>query len=129
MLTKQEELLSSSFNTEYRNILPGAREVTDPIATIDSLRRRTGSTVEAPVFLQSMAEVSKAVQQNQSAKILAISFRAGVIDLRVTAPDVATLDKLQRIIGDTGQFRAIIQSTDTVGEQINSRIQIQEETI
>ncbi|MBJ89522.1 MAG: hypothetical protein CMO98_06625 [Woeseia sp.] len=129
MLTKQEELLSSSFNTEYRNMLPGAREVTDPIATIDSLRRRTGNTVEAPVFLQSMAQVSKAVQQNQNTKILAISFRAGVIDLRVSAPDVATLDKLQRIIGETGQFRAIIQSTDQVGEQISSRIQIQEETI
>ena len=76
-----------------------------------------------------MAQVSKAVQQNQNVRMLAISFRAGVVDLRVSAPDVATLDKLQRIIGETGQFRAIIQSTDQVGEQINSRIQIQEETI
>ena len=73
-----------------------------------------------------MEQVSKAVQENSGARILAISFRAGVIDLRVSAPDVTTLDNLQRIIGENGQFRAIIQSTDQDGQQVSSRIQIQE---
>jgi general secretion pathway protein L len=126
MLSNQEEQLRISFNTEYRSMLPGAPEINDPIAVVESLRRRTGIVGTPPIFLQSMEQVSKAVQENSGARILAISFRAGVIDLRVSAPDVTTLDNLQRIIGENGQFRATIQSTDQDGQQVSSRIQIQE---
>ena len=126
MLSNQEEQLKISFNTEYRSMLPGAPEINDPIAVVESLRRTTGIIGTPPIFLQSMEQVSKAVQENTGARILAISFRAGVIDLRVSAPDVTTLDNLQRIIGENGQFRAIIQSTDQDGQQVSSRIQIQE---
>jgi hypothetical protein len=48
-----------------------------------------------------------------------------VIDIRISAPDVATLDSIQRTIGESGRFTASIQSTDQDGERINSRMQIQ----
>jgi len=72
-----------------------------------------------------MEQLSRAISQNRNAKIQAISFRAGVIDLRVSAPDVATLDGLQRAIAQNSQFQATIQSTDQDGEAVSSRIQIQ----
>ena len=125
-LTQQEAELRQTFNSEYRQMLPGAPETDDPVAVIDSLRRRIGAVETPPLFLQSMEQLSKAIQQNQAAKIQAISFRAGVVDLRVSAPDVATLDNVQRAIGESGQFQAAIQSTDQDGDQWNSRIQIQE---
>ncbi len=126
MLTQQEAELRQTFNSEYRQMLPGAPETDDPGPVIDSLRRRIGNVETPPLFLQSMEQLSKAIQQNQAATIQAISFRAGVIDLRVAAPDVATLDNVQRVIGDSGQFQATIQSTDQDGDRWNSRIQIQE---
>lgn len=124
-LSKQETELRQIFNAEYRQMLPGAPETDDPAAVIDSLRRRIGNVDAPPVFLQSMQELSRAIQQNRNARIQAISFRAGVIDLRISAPDVATLDGLQRAIAQSGQFRAAIQSTDQDGEKVSSRIQIQ----
>lgn len=125
LLTRQEAELRQMFNAEYQQMLPGAPEVDDPAAVVESLRRRIGNVDTPPVFLQTMEQLSRAVSQNQSAKIQAISFRAGVIDLRVSAPDVATLDGLQRAIAQNNQFQATIQSTDQDGETVSSRIQIQ----
>jgi general secretion pathway protein L len=125
LMSKQEAELRALFNAEYRQMLPGAPETDDPVAVVESLRRRIGNDAAPPLFLQSMEQLGRAMQQNEDARIQAISFRAGVIDLRVSAPNVATLDGIQRSIGESGQFRAAIQSTDQDGERISSRIQIQ----
>lgn len=125
-LARQEADLRQAFNAEYQQMVPGAPETDDPSAAVDSLRRRIGGTVDSsPVFLQTMEQLSRAVGQNKNAKIQAVSFRAGVIDLRITAPDVATLDGLQKAIAQDSQFAATIQSTDQDGDKVSSRIQIQ----
>jgi len=124
-LTRQEAELQRVFNEEYKEMVPGASDTNTPAAVVDSLRRRVGVTDSTPLFLQSMEQLSKAFQANSSARIEAISFRADVIDLRVSAPDVATLDGIQRAIGESGAFRANIQSTDQDGEMVSSRMQIQ----
>lgn len=126
LLSAQESELRQTFNSEYQAMLPGAPVADDPLAVIDSLKRRLGTTESAPVFLQSMEQLSKAMSENQAASLEAISFRSGVVDLRITAPDVATLDAVQRAIGDSGQFLAAIQSTDQEGDKVSSRIQIRE---
>jgi type II secretory pathway component PulL len=66
------------------------------------------------------------MQESKDAAIVAISYRAGVVDVRLTAPDVATLDKIQKSVSQSTRFTASIQSTDRVGDQVNSRIQIRE---
>jgi type II secretory pathway component PulL len=85
----------------------------------------SGSSQSPQVFLRSLEQLSHAIRQNRSASIRAISFRAGVVDIRLTAPDVSTLDNIQRAISQNGQFKATIQSTDQDGDKVSSRIQIQ----
>ena len=126
LLLQQEAELQQMFNTEYRQIIPGAPETDDPSRVVASLRARAGTVTSAPVFLQSMEQLSRAMQQNREARIEAISYRVGVVDVRVTAPNVAMLDSIQKAVGQNGQFQATIQSTDQDGEKVNSRIQIQE---
>ena len=126
LLVRQETELQRMFNTQYREIIPGAPETNDPARVVRSLRNRTGTVTAAPVFLQSMEQLSRAMQQNREARIEAISYRAGVIDVRVTAPNVSMLDSIQKAVGQNGQFRATIQSTDQDGDRVNSRIRIQE---
>ena len=126
LLLQQEVELQQMFNTEYRQIIPGAPETDDPTRVVASLRARAGTVTSAPVFLQSMEQLSLAMQENREARIEAISYRAGVVDVRVTAPNVAMLDSIQKAVGQNGQFQATIQSTDQDGEKVNSRIQIQE---
>lgn len=126
-LTRDEAALMAQFTQEYRQIRPDdMREIVDPISIVNSLRRSVGAPVASGVFLPTLQQLGKALQQYSGAQIEAISYRAGVIDVRLTAPDVATLDNIQRSVSGSGRFAASIQSTDQVGDKISSRIQIRE---
>lgn len=126
-LTQEEVALKAQFEQVYRSIRPNDQhEVVDPVATVNSVRRSLGAPSALQVLLPSLSELGQALQQNQTANIEAISYRAGVIDVRLTAPDVATLDKIQKAVSSSGRFSAAIQSTDQVGDKVNSRIQIRE---
>jgi general secretion pathway protein L len=127
-LTSEEAALKEQFTAEYRKIRPDdTREVMDPLGTVTSIRRSFGRPGTAPaVFLPSLQQLAGAIQENKDAGIQAISYRAGVVDVRLTAPDVATLDRIEKSISQSDRFSATIQSTDRVGDQVNSRIQIRE---
>jgi general secretion pathway protein L len=126
-LSQDESSLRAQFNAEYRLIRPDdTREILDPVATVVSLRRSAGDSAAPQVFLPSLRELSAAMAENSAAQIETISYRAGVIDLRLTAPDVATLDNIQKAVSASGRFQASIQSTDQVADKINGRIQIRE---
>ncbi|MGH8222126.1 MAG: type II secretion system protein GspL [Woeseiaceae bacterium] len=126
-LRQQEQELMSQFHQEYRQIAPGSSDVLDPLAVVNSLRIRAGagSGDAVPLFLQAIESLSRALRGNEAARLEALSYRTGVVDIRLAAPDVATLDAIVRTIGDDGRFGATIQSTDQEGETVNSRIQIQ----
>jgi len=126
-LSQEESTLKDQFTQVYREIRPDdTREIVDPARIVNSVRRSLGGPAASQVFLPSLQQLGMAVQQNGSAEIEAISYRAGVIDVRLTAPDVATLDNFQKIVSSSGRFSASIQSTDQVGDKISSRIQIRE---
>jgi len=126
-LAKEQTALKDQFTQEYRQIRPDDdREVVDPSSIVKSIRRSVGSLSSSDAFLPSLHQLSLALQQNSSAEIAAISYRAGVVDVHLTAPDVATLDSIQKIVSNSGRFNASIQSTDQVGDKISSRIQIRE---
>ena len=127
-LTSEEAALRDQFTAEYRKIRPDdTREVMDPLGTVTSIRRSLGTPGTAPaVFLPTLQQLAAAMQESKDAEIQAISYRAGVIDVRLTAPDVATLDKIEKSVSQSTRFTASIQSTDRIGERVNSRIQIRE---
>jgi len=126
-LTQEEATLKAQFTSEYRQIRPGdSREVVDPVNAVRSIRQGLGAATGPQVFLPSLRELSEAMAQNSAARIETISYRAGVIDVRITSPDVATLDNIQKAVSASGQFQASIQSTDQVADEISSRLQIRE---
>lgn len=126
-LATEQAALRAQFTETYREIRPGdASEITNPARYVDALKRSLGAPVSSGVFLPSLQQLSIALQQNEDAKIEAISYRAGVFDVRLTAPDVATLDNIQKLVSTSGRFTASIQSTDQVGDKVASRIQIRE---
>lgn len=124
-LTVVESDLRVRFLNEYRQIVPGASDVRDPVAAVTSLRARTGGTDVPELLLQSLEQLSRALQENQDAQVEAISYRAGVVDIRLSAPNVSVLDNIQQLVDESGTFEAKILSTDQDGETVNSRIQIQ----
>ena len=119
--------MREQFAAEYQQIRPGdAREILDPLSAVRSIQQGMGAATGPQVFLPSLQQLSKAMAQNSNARIETISYRAGVIDVRITSPDVATLDNIQKVVRESGQFQASIQSTDQVDDQISSRLQIRE---
>lgn len=126
-LALEKAALESQFLSEYRQMRPAdTREIVDPKSLVDSLKRSLGTSSGPQVFLPSLRELGAAMAANADAKIEAISYRAGVVDLRLTAPDVPTLDRIQTTVSASGRFTATIQSTDQVADKINGRIQIRE---
>lgn len=126
-LAQDRDALRQQFTAEYQQIRPDdQREIADPVALVESLRRSLGGSSAPQVFLPSLRELGSALAANASADIEAISYRAGLIDLRVTAPDVATLDNIQKAVSASGRFTASIQSTDQIADKIIGRIQIRE---
>ncbi len=127
-LSVERDALQAQFADEYRRVRPNdTREVLDPTGTVNSLRRAQGGAAAGPqVFLPSLQQLAAAVASHESVKIEAISYRAGVVDVRLTAPDIPTVDDIVQSVGDSGRFTASMQSADSVGEQIASRIQIRE---
>lgn len=124
LLKRQEAELKQQFEAEYRQISPGAASVSDPARLVKSLQARVGNSGAAPVFLQTLEQLGRALQQNKDARIETINYRAGVVDVRLSAPNVSTLDNIQRAVGESGQFEAAIQSTNQDGDRVSSRIQI-----
>lgn len=123
-LGREEMALKEVFLEEYRELAPGTDDVRDPAAVITSLRSRTGGSQAPPVFLQSLEQLSRALQQNQEIRIENISYRSGIVDIRLSAPSVSVLDDIRRRIDESGTFKAEIQSTDQAGDIVSSRIQI-----
>jgi general secretion pathway protein L len=126
-LSQEETVLQQRFAEAYQQIRPGSSgPVMDPVGAVNSIRRSLGATSATPVFLASLGELSSAMAENKNAQIEAISYRAGVIDVRLNSPDVETVGSIQKAINASGRFAASIQSTDRVADRINSRIQIRE---
>ena len=126
-LQKDESALRAAFNAEYQLIQPDdTRDIVDPTATIQSLQRRLGTAAVPHVFLPCMRELGAALAKSEEVTIEIISYRAGIVDLRLTTPDVATLDSIQKAVSASGRFQASIQRTDQVADRIDGRIQIRE---
>ena len=126
-LTQEQETLQALFTSEYRELRPNdTREILDPIQRVRSIQQGLGAASGPQVFLPSLRQLGEAMAQNSAARIETISYRAGVIDVRITSPDVATLDNIQKAVSASGQFQASIQSTDQVADEISSRLQIRE---
>ena len=127
-LSQQQQDLQAQFTSEYRRLRPNdTRDILDPVGTVRSMQRsQTGSAAGPQVFLPSLLSLAEAVARNSSAEVEAVSYRAGVVDVRLTAPDVPTLDKIIQSIDSSGRFVAKYQSVDTVADRVNSRIQIRE---
>lgn len=88
------------------------------------VRRRLVTTVNGPEagFLAALDRM--ALAWNEDTRLEALSFRAGVMDLRVVAGSVSTLDEFTREVSSSGPFQASIQSANPTQDGILGRLQV-----
>ncbi len=75
-------------------------------------------------FLDTLQAVATA--RDDETLVQAMSFRNGVTNLRVIAPDVQALDALAQALGGEGRFQANIQSATPGDDGVEGRLQIAE---
>ena len=127
-LSAEQSALKLQFTAQYRELRPNdSRDVVDPVSTVRDLRRSIGATnASDPVFLQLLLQIAEALQQNDAAVVESARYRAGVIDIRLNAPDIPTLDRIIKAVNASGRFSATLQTAVSVGERVNSQIRVSE---
>jgi len=128
-LDRQAAGLDQAIEQAMRYTFPEVREIRDARALFDSKLRSLGnvkSAVGGDGFLGTLDHVAGAVaeQSGAAAAIESISYRSGVMELRVVAPNVESLDKIRESIAADAGLQAEIQSANPDGESVRGRLQI-----
>jgi general secretion pathway protein L len=127
-LSRQDQSLTSVLETSCQqafavNRLPACEaEIRQRLALTDA----TENTSNQRAFLDTLLAVARA-RDNQTV-LQAMQFRDGASTLRVTAPDVPSLDRFAQSLGNGGQYRVEIQSANPGEDGVEGRLRIAEES-
>lgn len=128
-LNSQAARLDTAIEQAIRYTFPEVREIRDARALLQSKLRGLGggdTGGSATEFLDTLLVVSGAVSgiKEAGARLETINYRSGVMELRVTAPNVGALDSIQKEIVKNGSLEAEIQSANPEGDKVRGRIQV-----
>jgi general secretion pathway protein L len=125
-LSRQETALDAAASQVLSQTFPDASGAADPWNVLTS-RLGTSSTslpVSGPGFSEAIETLASAFAQTPGIQLQTLSWRSGILDLQLLAPNVDALDKLRQQIGEPGVFTAAIQSANPDNDVIKGRIQI-----
>lgn len=119
-LSRQQDALETRVDSACQSALPGVNR-SRCRATADSrLATTPGSDQALPEFLSTLAAVGKGLKGQ--ARFEAVSFRNGVLDVRIIVPNVNLLEQLKAELG--GRFQVDIQSANPTEGGIEGRVQV-----
>jgi type II secretion system protein L len=106
---------------------PGSGPLKDTARDVEARLRSVGSGTDPRAsreFLDSMRAVSQAIAAVTGTRIEGLSYKPGSLELRLRAPAVDALDRVQKLISQTAGLRAELQSTNADGNEVRGRIQV-----
>jgi general secretion pathway protein L len=124
-LKREETTVDSEIKSLYMQAMPGSV----PVAPDEARRRLEARLVDVrrggqvSPLMQGLDTLSAALAQAPDTRIDALSYRTNVLDLRVTAPSIDVLDKIQRLSQERG-VSAQIQSASPRDNKIEGRLQL-----
>ncbi len=128
-LNRQASALDQAIEQAMHYTFPEVREIRDARALFESKLRTLGNAGSATAddgFLGALDHVANAVgeQKGVAAIVESISYRSGIMELRVVVPNVESLDKIRESISKNTGLQAEIQSANPDGERVHGRLQI-----
>jgi general secretion pathway protein L len=120
-----EKVLDASIEQVFREAMPGEQNAIDARRRMEArLTQLHGSTSgQVGNLLAIISVIAGAIAQVPETTVEAFSFRGTVLDMRVAARDVDSLDKLRRLVTDRG-LQAELQSSNARDSGVEGRIQI-----
>ena len=122
-----QQIVSLLESRGQRNVEPAAAEPT-LASLVNRSSRSTGggpATDSGPAFLSVLNRLAESLQAAGDTNLDAVSFRNGVVDIRLTTKDAATLETLRQGIQKGDNLRAEIQRTEQQDGRVKSFMQIQ----
>jgi type II secretory pathway component PulL len=83
-----------------------------------------GAATPATGFIDALTTLAGAAAEIQEITMETVNYRNGILTLRLQAPSVESLDRLQQLVSRSGKFSANIQSANPTDEGIEGRMQI-----
>lgn len=126
-LKQQEARLDAAIAEAFQQALPGAR-MEDPRFQVEralAALRGTGSASNESL-LSALDTLGAAIGNAPGIRLEAISYRTGVLDLRLQAPSVDSLEQIRQAVARGGRFTATIQQANQRAEGVDGRIQLTE---
>jgi len=120
-----EKGLDDSIARVFREAMPGEQNAVDARRRMEVRLTVLHGSSGGPSanLLDMLSVIHTAVVQVPDAKVEAFSFRGTVLDLRVAASDVNSLDRLRRVVTDGG-LQAELQSSNASEKGVEGRIQV-----
>jgi general secretion pathway protein L len=123
-LKGRENELDTAIQAACTQALGGERCVRPVFQVENRLAERLGGgNADAGLFLEGLERLSAALSATSGATLEAVSYRNGVMDLRLKAPSVDSLDKIRSQVS-SDQLAASIQSANNEGSFVEGRLQL-----
>ncbi len=127
-LKSREADLDAAIQSACTEALGGERCIRPVFQVEGRLSERLGGgNADAGLFLEGLERLSTALSSTSGATLEAVSYRNGVMDLRLKAPSVDSLDKIRSQVS-SDQLVASIQSANNEGTFVEGRLQLKRPT-
>jgi type II secretion system protein L len=118
-LHKAEKQLDAQIAATFNQILPG-QPIVDARAQVQGVLARTGGN---NALLPAISLLAQAIAQTPATRVEAISFRAGVLELHLVAPNVEALDGIKQVMSRDGAT-VELQSANPRDQRVEGRLQV-----
>lgn len=127
-LGQESERLNEEITRIYKETFPEARRIVNARAQMEQqitqLERQLGG--QSSGFMMLLARSGDVLRQTQGVEIMATNYRAGRLDIDLTASSVQMLDSLKQAIMKGGGISVEIQSaTADAGQKVKGRLRIE----
>jgi general secretion pathway protein L len=127
-LSKMNSELDAAMDTVFRQAMPDVQRIVNHRRQMESRLaavRASRGVSDAP-FLKSLEALGRAIGTAPGTTVESLSFRNGVMEVKLSAPSVDTLDAIQRSIEGSPALDASILSANPRGDAVEGRIQLTE---
>jgi general secretion pathway protein L len=125
-LRNEREELNARMQSVFMESFPGTRRVVDPRVQmqqqLEQLQRRAGSGGR---FLTLLARSADVLRTAKEIEIAGASYRAGRLDVDLTADNLQVLDQLKQSLSAHGLVVEIQSAAADAGQRVKSRLRIQ----
>jgi hypothetical protein len=90
--------------------------------------RLGGGSAGEDLFLEMLGTLAGALAETPGTQITQMNYRNRVLDLKLTVPDIDTLERIKSLVADRGTLQMEIAQTSTEEGKVESQIELKKPT-